>query len=107
MGTGGATALADALALARVLEAVTDCSTDGGADVAAGWAGAAWTRMTGGARAATSMPFVVEALSAVTAALADAKNAFLPNFRNTPEAANLAEVAWSMRRYWSRPCLAV
>ena len=79
MGTGGATALADALALARVLRAVTVCSTDGGAGVAVGWAGAAFARMTGGARA-TSMLFVVEALSALTAALPEAMNFFCQFF---------------------------
>ena len=62
MGAGGATALVIALALALALGlwAFTGCS-EGGAGVAVGWAGAAFARMTGGAGAATSTPFVVEA----------------------------------------------
>ena len=90
-------ALADAFALARVLGAVTGCS-DGGAGGALGWVGAAFARMTGGAGAATSTPFVVEALSAFTAALADAMKAFFPFFFRTPEAADRAEVVWSISR---------
>ena len=83
MGAGGAIALAFALGLV----AVAGCS-DGVAGVALGWAGAAFARMTSGA-GATSMPFVVEALSAVTAAEAVAMNAFLPMVFRTPEAAEV------------------
>ena len=81
MGAGGGTALVIALALALALGlvAATGCS-EGGTGVAVGWAGAAFTRMTGGAGAAISTPFVVEALSAVTAARADAMNAYFPIF---------------------------
>ena len=94
MGTGGATALAAALALARVLGAVAvkGCSTDGGAGAALGWAGAAFALTSGGVGGATSMPFVFDALSAVTAAEAEAMKAFLPVFFRTPDAADPAEV---------------
>ena len=91
MGAGGATALAiaRAFALALGLAAVTGCS-DGVAGVALGGAlgcSPALTVTMGGFGAATSMPFVVEALSAVTAAEAVAMNAFLLMFFRTPEAA--------------------
>ena len=86
IGTGGATAfeIALAFALARVVVAVTGCS-DGGAGVALGWTGAALAVTMGGFGAATSMPFVVEALSAVTAAEAVAMNVFLSIFLGRPK----------------------
>ena len=90
IGAGGGTALVIALAfgLARCLVAVTGCS-DGGAGVGAGAAGAALAVTMGSLGAATSIPFDVEALSAVTAAEAVAINAFLLMFFKKPEAAEV------------------
>ena len=95
MGAGGATARADAFALACVLVAVTGCSTDGGAGVALGGAGAAFARTTAGTGSG-STTFVVETLSALTAALAVAMNALFVNVLRTFEAAVRAGAVVSM-----------
>ena len=99
IGAGGAIAFADAFALALVLGTVATkgCSTDGGAGVWAGRAGAALAVTTGGLGATTSMPFVVLDRSAVTAAEAEAMNAFLSVFRIL-EAVDLTVDPWSIIR---------
>jgi len=91
IGVGGAIAFADAFAFALVLGTVATkgCSTDGGAGVGTGFAGAALAVTMGGFGAATSMPFVVLARSAVTAAEAEAMKAFLTPFFRILEAVNL------------------
>ena len=91
IGAGGATVfdITRACALARGLAADTGCS-DGGTGVGAGAAGAALAVTMGGFGAEISRPFVVDALSAVTAALALVINVFLLIFLNTPEATDVA-----------------
>ena len=98
-GAGGATVSVIALAFgrARGLAAVNGCS-DGGAGVALGWAGAAFAVTMGGLGAAMSIPFVVEALSAVAAAEAEAMKAFQPPFFRILEAADLTVDPWSIIR---------
>ena len=64
--------------------------------MAAGWAGAAFALTTAGTGAATSTPFLVEALRAVAAAPAVAMNAFLVKLVITFETAVLAGAAVSI-----------
>ena len=84
MTIGAGTTALDIARVFALLVAVAGCS-DGGAGVALGWAGAALAVTMGGFGAATSMPFVVDASSAVTAALARAINAFSLYFLGRPK----------------------